>query len=97
VSASRTETFGKAILEAQACGLPVIATKTDGAIYIMSSSEQGFLIKLNDIDALNDAMIDMYSNYKKYDSGKIVNAVVSRFSIDIVVNQWINLFYKLIK
>jgi glycosyltransferase involved in cell wall biosynthesis len=97
VSASRTETFGKAILEAQACGLPVIATKTDGANFIMSSSEQGVLIKLNDVDVLSDAMIDMFSNYEKYNSEKIVNAVRLQFSKDIVVSQWINLFNKLAK
>jgi len=93
VSASRTETFGKTILEAQACGLPVIATKTDGASYIITSPAQGILIELNNVDELAHSMSEMYLNYTKYHPGSIVAAVKSRFKKDIVMEEWVN-FYK---
>ncbi len=95
ISASRTETFGKAILEAQACGLPVIATKTDGATYILSTSEQGSLTDLNDVYALADAMSDMYLNYATYNPRSIIAAVELRFKKDIVIQQWKDLYNKI--
>ena len=95
ISASRTETFGKAILEAQACGIPVVATKTDGATYIMSSQEQGIMVELNDIDALTHGMSEMYFNYQHYNPASILSHVESRFRKNIVIQQWIDLYTKI--
>lgn len=71
VSASRVETFGKAILEAQACGLPVIATKTDGATFIMGSFRQGILTETNDPEALMKAMGKLYAGYAQFRSSTL--------------------------
>ncbi len=94
ISASRTETFGKAILEAQACGLPIIATKTDGAGYIISSEDQGMLVEINDTLGLGEAMHEMFSHYKRYDPEKITNSVASRFKEDVVIGQWQEIYRK---
>ncbi|MEP6647102.1 MAG: glycosyltransferase [Saprospiraceae bacterium] len=96
ISASRTETFGKTILEAQASGLPVIATKTDGATFIINSPEQGILVELNDVDALAIAMETMYRNYSLYHSGAIVASVKSRFKKGIVIEEWKKFYHKII-
>ncbi len=96
ISASRTETFGKTIMEAQACGLPVIAAKTDGASYIINSPEQGELIELNDVDALANAMREMYQKYNSYKPAYIISAVASRFKEDIVIGEWINFYNKIL-
>ncbi|MGB3077556.1 MAG: glycosyltransferase, partial [Saprospiraceae bacterium] len=97
ISASRTETFGKTIMEAQACGLPVIATKTDGASYIINSTDQGELIELNDVDALANAMVEMYQKYNSYKPAYIISAVESRFKEDIVISEWINFYNKILE
>ncbi len=96
ISASRTETFGKTIMEAQACGLPVIATKTDGASFIINSTEQGELIELNDVDTLANAMMEMHQKYNLYKPENIVSAVESRFKEDIVIKEWINFYNKIL-
>lgn len=88
VSASRFESFGKAIVEAQACGLPVIATRTDGANFIMSSPAQGILIRINDVEEMTGAMEHVYNDYHRYDSEKIVQSVDSRFSEKVVTKKW---------
>lgn len=96
VSASRTETFGKSILEAQACGLPVVATKTDGASFILNSSEQGILVALNDVDALAKEMEEMCKEHSSYHSGAIVASVKSRFRKDVVMEKWKNYYSKIL-
>ena len=88
ISASRFESFGKAIVEAQACGLPVIATRTDGANFIISSPSQGILIRINDVEEMAEAMEHVYGDYNRYDAEKIINSVSSRFSEKVVIEKW---------
>jgi glycosyltransferase involved in cell wall biosynthesis len=57
VSASHTESFGLAIVEAMAAGLPVIATATEGAQEIISSEDTGVLIPIGDVEALASAAL----------------------------------------
>ncbi len=88
VSASRAETFGTAIVEAQACGLPAIATKTDGAQYILSGSGQGTLTEPGNIEQLAIAMRDMYLVINQYEPSSIMKSVEARFSKEIIIRQW---------
>jgi glycosyltransferase involved in cell wall biosynthesis len=56
VSASQTESFGLAIVEALASSLPVVATETEGAREIISPGATGFLIPLGQTAALAEAV-----------------------------------------
>lgn len=92
VSASRVETFGKAMVEAQACGLPVVATKTAGARYILESESQGVLVERKDIDALVSGMEKVMTGYAVYQPCEIADLVKKRFSKSVVMDQWIQLY-----
>ena len=87
ISASRIETFGKAILEAQACGLPAIATRTDGAQYIMHSKLQGILVGIDKLEELSAAMSHLFETYKNFDPSAIRDAVM-KFSKGQVIPSW---------
>lgn len=92
ISASRVETFGKAIVEAQACGLPVVATKTDGATYIITSSRQGELADIGSPEDLSRAMGKVYASYAAFDPTAIHAMVEKRFGLRTVIHQWIELY-----
>jgi glycosyltransferase involved in cell wall biosynthesis len=52
VLASENETFGQVFIEAMSCGVPVIGTKVGGIPEIISDSENGYLIPVNDASIL---------------------------------------------
>jgi glycosyltransferase involved in cell wall biosynthesis len=92
VSASRVETFGKAMIEAQACGLPLVATKTNGAAFIMKDSSQGDLAELQNVQSLMQAMVNVYTGYAQYNPIHIHAMVEQRFSTPVVIRQWMHLY-----
>lgn len=56
VSASRTESFGLAIVEAMASGLTVVATATEGARETVEDGVSGLLVPVGDAEALAHAI-----------------------------------------
>jgi len=59
VSASRTESFGMAMAEASACGVPVVATATEGAREIVADGLTGLIVPIGDAQALAAAVISL--------------------------------------
>ena len=55
VLATRQETYGMAVAEALAHGLPVVSTRT-GAIHDLVGADAGLLVPVDDVDALADAL-----------------------------------------
>ena len=56
VSASRSESFGMAMVEALACGVPVVATATEGAREVVEDGVTGLLVPVGDVEALAAAV-----------------------------------------
>lgn len=96
VSSSRVETFGKAIVEALACGLPVVATKTEGAQYIMTSADQGELAEPGSAESLVTAMQRAMMHYATYSADKISEGVKTKFAKEVVLQEWISLYNSLL-
>ena len=93
VSSSRVETFGKVIIEAQACGLPAAVTLTDGGKYIVGNSQQGETCVPGSVESLTMAMGSLISRYKDFKPQSIADHITRRFGKKVVVRQWVQ-FYK---
>lgn len=68
VTASRWELFGLPILEAMACGKPVVASSIPPHAELLSESEAGALYKLGDKQALVQKIGNIYENHARYAS-----------------------------
>lgn len=56
------EAYGLAYLEAQACGLPVVAQKTAGVPEVVRSGETGLLTQEDDVKAFREALRNLMEN-----------------------------------
>lgn len=56
VSASRSEAFGMTMVEAAACGVPVVATATEGAREVVADGVTGTIVPIGDAPALAAAV-----------------------------------------
>ncbi len=58
-SVNSAEAFGLVLLEAQACGIPVIASDLPGVRTLVQHGESGMLVPPSDVDALSSALASM--------------------------------------
>ncbi len=93
---SRQESFGLTALEALSCGTPVVAFNATGLKDIVVHKNCGYLAEPYSVQDFANG-IDWILSQKADDiSQKAVKRVESVFSIDIVVNQHINLYKKIL-
>ncbi|MCC5925540.1 MAG: N-acetyl-alpha-D-glucosaminyl L-malate synthase BshA [Bacteroidetes bacterium] len=59
---SASETFGLAALEAMSCGVPVVSSDVGGLPELNRDGVTGFVCKLEDVDAMADRVIAMFSD-----------------------------------
>ena len=76
---SRSESFGLALAEAAACGLPSIATKSGGPQKLVTT-DTGVLAEVGDPTSIAECITQMLNNYQKYDSEEIRSFVEHNFS-----------------
>jgi len=57
-----TEGFGLVFLEANACGLPVIAGKAGGSVDAVTDQVNGLVVDGNDVAAITDAIIRIFTD-----------------------------------
>jgi len=56
------EAFGRSIIEAQARGIPVIATKVGGVVDIIEDRKNGLLVNPEDPKSMAEAIIELYKD-----------------------------------
>lgn len=56
------EAFGRVIIEAQAVGVPVVASNIGGISEVIDDKETGILVPAKDVDALSEAILELKQN-----------------------------------
>lgn len=64
LSSVQPESFGRAVLEAQASGVPVVATKIGGVLEIIEHEKTGLLVLPEDVEAMGDAVLSLLHDRK---------------------------------
>ena len=94
---SRFEGFGLVIIEAMACGVPVVAFDCEnGPRNIISNNQDGILVKPFDIDAYAESLLRlMRDDNLRAQMGNRACESSKRYTIDTIALQWKDLFDEL--
>jgi glycosyltransferase involved in cell wall biosynthesis len=93
---SRDETFGVVVVEAMACGLPVIATKCGGPEEIITK-ETGVLIDKENPQELARAIRSVTANLGSYNRKAIRNYVLEKYSPELFVESISEVYQELLR
>lgn len=96
VLSSNYETFGVVLIEALACGKPVIATDSGGPRYIVNN-ENGILVPPGDETALAHAMERMINNITNYNPKIIRKGCLERYGESTIVDRIIGIYDHILK
>lgn len=98
VLSSKSESFGKVLIEANACGKPVVSTATTGAKDIVKDSYNGFLVPIGDAHALAEKILYLLNNPEKAkemgENGR--KLVWEKFSGEANIKQIINFWQDIV-
>lgn len=94
VCSSRFEGFGMAIIEAMACGVPVVSFDCPwGPRSIIAHNEDGLLVENGNAEALATALTELTGDTERLlRMGRQARENVKRYSLDAVAEQWRQLF-----
>lgn len=84
------ETQGIVTLEAQACGLPVVAFESGGVKYTITDGITGFLVKEKDIQSFSNRIMDLINDpvlYKKV-AKNTRGFILDHFSLIRITSKW---------
>jgi glycosyltransferase involved in cell wall biosynthesis len=98
VCSSRFEGFGMVILEAMACGLPVVAFDCEnGPRSLITDGEDGFLIPAYDIGKFSERLVSLMNDEKlRIEMGERGLAKSQKYHITKIGQQWKQLFEELL-
>ncbi|MHA1285165.1 MAG: glycosyltransferase [Promethearchaeota archaeon] len=99
VMSSAWEGLPLVLLEAGACGLPIVATDVGGNSEIVINNKNGYLVPPKNSESLAQAMIKIMNLEKlKFKKMKIEsrNHIVNLFNIEIIISIWEKLYGQLL-
>jgi N-acetyl-alpha-D-glucosaminyl L-malate synthase BshA len=95
---SEEESFGLAALEAQACEVPVVATRVGGIPEVVTDGETGFLSEIGDIKKMGDDTIRLLRDEalaRKFGENARAQAI-ARYDANTIISQYIAFYEKII-
>ncbi len=99
VLSSKSEGCSNVILEAMACGVPVVATRAGGNPELVQDGETGLLFEVKDTDELAKKLLKLYSNSELYKKLQLAGprVIQKEFSLDQAVMSYEKLYAQLMQ
>ena len=99
VNPALTEPFGLTLLEASACGLPIVSTDDGGPRDILKRCQNGLLADVTDLEALQDTLEQAGSNKSRWLrwSKNGIEGISRNFSWDVHIVNYISAMQKRLK
>ncbi len=96
---SELESFGLAALEAEACEVPVIATRIGGIPEVVTDGETGFLSDIGDTEKMSDDVMKLLKDEAmRVEMGaKARESAISRYSSDLIIPHYITFYEKILQ
>ena len=98
VTSSHNEGLSNTLLEAMACGLPVVATRVSGVTEVVEEPGAGLVVEVEDMESLADALVRLASDsLLRKKMGLLAQQVIEkRYVIDIVAERHAALYRQLL-
>lgn len=98
VTASEIETQGIVLIEAAACGLPIIAVDKGAVKEVCITGENGYLCRPGDVNEISEAMVKILTNDKKYkEFSRNSLAIAAEHNFEKTLDKFINIYNKVIE
>ncbi|MBL8014278.1 MAG: GT4 family glycosyltransferase PelF, partial [Candidatus Omnitrophica bacterium] len=92
------EAFGRVIIEAQAAGVPVVATKIGGIVEVVDHEKTGLLVLPKDSEGMADAVLRLL-NEQKFAQSLVVNAkkkIADKYTVKHMADATLNVYQELV-
>ncbi len=95
---SELESFGLAALEAQACEVPVIATRIGGIPEVIAEGETGYLSDVGDVEKMSDDTMRLVSDeeLRRAFGEKGRELAIQRYGSDKIIPQYIDFYERVV-
>jgi len=94
MASTAPEAFGRVIIEAQAVGVPVVATRVGGIVDIIDDGETGVLVDPHDPKSIYEAVLRIYKNRELAAKlrKKAREKVEKNYNLNLMTQRTINLY-----
>jgi glycosyltransferase involved in cell wall biosynthesis len=96
---TENDAFPLCLLEAMACAMPIITTTVGALKDVISHRKTGMVMEPGNADELHTALVDLLDDQDLCDTigQNALNEVRAKYTLDIVAQQYIDLFNKCLK